>query len=103
MPYRSAGCCYTHFPVDVMMNGFNLSNWNYNDNSDLSLFIMPDDSIDLIKDYHNLVTDRLRRQILEASSHARIQCQVGIIKKIERNQHLSSYRILFHYQTYLAI
>jgi hypothetical protein len=86
-----------------MMNGFNLSNWNYNDNSDLSLFIIPDDSIDLIKDYYDLITDRLRHQILEASPYARIRRQVGIIKKVERNQHLPSYRILFHHQTYLAI
>ena len=63
----------THFPVDVMMNGFDLSNWNYNDNSDLFLFTMADDSIDPIKDYYNIMTDRLRRQILEASPHARIQ------------------------------
>jgi hypothetical protein len=72
MPYQSAGCCYTHFPVDVMMNGFDLSNSNYNDDSDLSLFIIPDDSIDLIKDYYDLMTDRLRRRILEASPNARI-------------------------------
>jgi hypothetical protein len=88
MPYQSAGHCYTHFPVDVMMNGFNLSDWDYNNDSDLSLFIIADDSIDLIKDYYDIMTDRLRRQILEASPHARIQCQVGIIKKVERNQHL---------------
>jgi hypothetical protein len=72
MPYQSAGCCYTHFQVDVMMNGLDLSNSNYNNNPDLSLFIIPDDSIDLIKDYYNLMTDRLRRQILEVSPHARI-------------------------------
>jgi hypothetical protein len=36
MPYQSAGCCYTHFMADVMINGFVLSNWNYNDDSDLS-------------------------------------------------------------------
>ncbi len=72
MPYQSAGCCYTHFPVDVMMNGFNLSNWNYNNNSDLSLFILPDNSIDTIKHEYDLMTDRLRRQILKASPHARI-------------------------------
>jgi hypothetical protein len=86
-----------------MMNGFDLSNWNYNNNSDLSLFIIPDDSIDLIKDYYNLLTDRLRHQIWEASSHARIQRQVGIMTKFKRNQCLSSYRILFLYQTYLAM
>ncbi len=55
-----------------MMNGLDLSNSNYNNNPDLSLFIIPDDSIDLIKDYYNLMTDRLRRQILEVSPHARI-------------------------------
>ncbi len=60
MPYQSTGRCYTHFLVDVMMNGFDLSNWNYNDNSDLSSFIMPDDSIDVIKDYYDLMTDRPR-------------------------------------------
>ena len=64
MPYQSANCFYTHFPVDVMIDGFNISNWNYNNK--------PDDSIDLIKDYYDLMTDRLRRQILNASPHARI-------------------------------
>ncbi len=49
MPYQSVG----DFPVDVMMNQFNLSNWNYND-SDLY------ESIDLIKDYYDIMTDRLR-------------------------------------------
>jgi hypothetical protein len=49
----------THFPVDVMMNGFDLSNWNYNNDSDLSSFIIADDSIDLIKDYYDIMTDRL--------------------------------------------
>jgi hypothetical protein len=44
MPYQSAG----DFLVDVMMNQFNLSDWNYNADSDLSLFIIPDESIDLI-------------------------------------------------------
>jgi hypothetical protein len=60
MPYQSVGHCYTHFPVDVMMNGFDISDWNYNDDSDLSLFIIADDSIDLIKDYYNIMKDRLR-------------------------------------------
>ncbi len=41
MPYQSVG----DFPVDVRMNQFDLSNWNYND--DLDLY----ESIDLIKDY----------------------------------------------------
>jgi hypothetical protein len=49
-----------------------LSNWNYNDNSDLSSFIIPDDSIDIIKDEYNLMTNRLRCGILKASPHARI-------------------------------
>ncbi len=62
MPYQSVG----DFPDDVMMNQFNLSDWNYND--DLDLY----ESIDLIKDYYNIVTDRLRRRILGASPHARI-------------------------------
>jgi hypothetical protein len=50
MPYQSTGCCYTHFPVDVMINGFNLSNW---DNSDLSPYILPDDSTDTIEEEYN--------------------------------------------------
>ncbi len=41
MLYQSVG----DFPVDVMTNQFNLSDWNYNDDSDLY------ESIDLIKDY----------------------------------------------------
>ena len=41
MPYQSVG----DFLNDDMMNQFNLSNWNYND--DLDLY----ESIDLIKDY----------------------------------------------------
>ena len=63
MPYQSVG----DFLVDVMMNQFDLSNWNYND--DLDLY----ESIDLIKDYYDIMTDRLRCQILDASPHARIQ------------------------------
>ncbi len=51
MPNQSVG----DFPVDVVMNKFDLSNWNDNDESDLS------ESIDLIKDYYNIMTDRLRR------------------------------------------
>jgi hypothetical protein len=93
MPYQSIG----DFPVDVMMNQFDLSSWNDNDESDLY------ESIDLIKDYYDFMTDRLRRQILEASPHARIRCQVGIIEKVKQNLCLSCYRILIHYQTYLAM
>ena len=62
MPYQSVG----DFPVDVMMNQFNLSDWNDNDESDLY------ESNDSIKDYYNIMTDRLRCQILDASPHARI-------------------------------
>jgi hypothetical protein len=62
MPYQSIG----DFPVDVMMNQFNLLDWNDNNDSDLY------ESIDLIEDYYNIMTDRLRRQILKASPHARI-------------------------------
>jgi hypothetical protein len=62
MPYQSVG----DFPVDVMMNQFNLSDWNYNNDSDLH------ESIDLIKDYYNIMTDRLGHRILDASPHARI-------------------------------
>ncbi len=69
MPYQSIG----DFPVNFMINQFNLSDWYKNDESDLY------ESIDLIKDYDDEMTDRLRRQILEASPHARIQHQVGII------------------------
>ena len=85
------------FPVNFMMNQFNLSNWYNNDESDLN------ESINLIKDYDDDMTDRLRRRILEASPHARIRRQVGIIEKVERNQCLSCYRVLFHYQTYRAM
>jgi hypothetical protein len=66
MLYPSVG----DFLVDVMMNQFNLSDWNYNDDSDLY------ESIDLIKDYYDIMTDRLRRLMLDASPHARIRCQV---------------------------
>ncbi len=62
MPYQSIG----DFPVNFMMNQFALSDWYDNDESDLY------ESIDLIKDYDDDMTDRLRRQILEASPHARI-------------------------------
>jgi hypothetical protein len=93
MPYQSVG----DFPVDVIMNQFDSSDWNYNNDSDLY------ESIDLIKDYYDIMTDRLRRRILDASPHARIQRQVGIIEKVKCNQYLHCYRILFHYQTYLAM
>ncbi len=90
MPYQSIG----DFLVNFMTNQFNLSNWYDNDEPDLN------ESIDLIKDYDDDMTDRLRRRILEASPHARIRRQVGIIEKVlERNQCLSCYRVLFHYQT----
>jgi hypothetical protein len=49
MPYQSIG----DFPVFFMMNQFNLSNWYDNDESDLN------ESIDLIKDYDDDMTDRL--------------------------------------------
>ncbi len=62
MPYQSIG----DFPVNFMMNQFDLSEWYDNDESDLY------ESIDLVKDYYDDMTDRLRRRILEASPHARI-------------------------------
>jgi hypothetical protein len=93
MPYKFVG----DFPVDVVMNYFDLSNWNYNDDSDLY------ESIDLIKNYYNIMTERLRHQVLDASPFAKIRRQVRIIEKVERNQCLHCYRILFHYQTYLAM
>jgi hypothetical protein len=48
MPYQSVG----DFLVDVMMNQFDLFDWNYNDDSDLY------ESIDPIKDYYNIMTHR---------------------------------------------
>jgi hypothetical protein len=94
MPYyQSVG----DFPVNVMMNQFDVSNWDDNDDSDLY------ESIDLIEDYYDIMTDMLRHQILEASPHARTRRQFGIFKKVEQNQCLSCYRILFHYQIYLAM
>ena len=93
MPYQSIG----DFPVNFMMNQFDLSDWYDNDESDLY------ESINLIKDYDDDMTDRLRRRIMEASPHARIQCQVEIFEKVEQNQCLSCYRVLFHYQTYRAM
>ncbi len=77
-----------------MMNQFDLSDWYNNDESDLY------ESIDLIEDYDDDMTDRLRCRILEASPYARNRRQVGIIEKVEQNQCLSCYRVLFHYQTY---
>jgi hypothetical protein len=62
MPYQSVG----DFPVDVMMNQFDLSNWNDNDESDLY------EPIDLTKEYYDIMIDRLRHQILKASPYARI-------------------------------
>jgi hypothetical protein len=62
MPYQSIG----DFPVNFMMNQFDLSNWYENDESDLY------ESIDLIKNYYDEMTDRLRRRISGQSPHARI-------------------------------
>jgi hypothetical protein len=93
MPYQSIG----DFPVNFMMNQFDLSDWYDNDESDFY------ESIDLIKDYCDDMTDRLRHQILEASPHTRIRRQLRINEKVERNQCLSCYRVLFHYQTYRAM
>ncbi len=103
MPYQTAGYSFTHFSIDLMINGFDLLNWNDNDESDLSPFNLPDDSTAMIEEEYNLMTDKLMHQILKASPHARIQCQVRIIKKVERYQCLSSYTILFHHQTYLTM
>jgi hypothetical protein len=52
MPYQSAG----DFLVNFMMNQFNLLDWNYNDDLDLSSLIIPDESIDLIKDYYDITS-----------------------------------------------
>ncbi len=50
MPYyQSVG----DFPVDVMMNQFNISNWDDNDDSYLY------ESIDLIQDYYDIMTDKI--------------------------------------------
>ncbi len=57
MPYQSAGCCFTHFPVDLMINGFDLLNWNYNNELDLSPFILSDESIATNEDKYGLKTD----------------------------------------------
>ncbi len=51
---------------DIFCPYHKLTDWYDNDESDLS------ESIDLIKDYDDDMTDRLRRQILEASPHSRI-------------------------------
>jgi hypothetical protein len=103
MPYQSTDRCFTHFLVDLMINGFDSSNWNNNNKSDPSPLILPDDFIVAIEDEYNLMTDRLMRGILKAPPHGRIRHQVGILKKVETNQHLSSYTILFHHQTYLTM
>jgi hypothetical protein len=55
MPYQSVG----DFPVDILMNHFDVSDWNYNDDLDIYK------SIDLIKDYYYIMTYRLRCQILD--------------------------------------
>ncbi len=75
MPYQTIG----DLPVNFMMNQFDLSDWYDNDESDLY------ESIDLIKDYDDDTTDRPRHRILDASPHARIRRQAGIIEKVERN------------------
>ncbi len=62
MPYQSIG----DFLVNFMINQFDLSDWYDNDESDLY------ESIDLIKDYYDEMTDRLRHRILEASPCTRI-------------------------------
>jgi hypothetical protein len=51
MPYQSIG----DFPTNFMMNQFDLSDRYDNDESDLYK------CIDLIKDYYDEMTDRLRR------------------------------------------
>ncbi len=51
MPYQSTG----DFLVNFMMNQFNLSDWYDNDES------YHYESIDLIKNYDDDMTDRLRR------------------------------------------
>jgi hypothetical protein len=85
MPYQSADCCFTHFLVNLMINGFDSSNWNNNNESDPSPLILLDDFIVMIEDEYDLMTDRLMRQILKASLHARIQRHVRILEKVNRN------------------
>jgi hypothetical protein len=60
MPFQFADSCFTHFPVDLMINGFDLSNWNSNDKSDLSPFILPDEFIAMIENKYNFMIERLR-------------------------------------------
>ena len=62
MSYQSIGDILVNF----MMNQFDYFDWYDNDESDLY------ESIDLIIDYDDDMTDRLRRQILEKSPLARI-------------------------------
>ncbi len=66
MPYQSIG----DFPVNFMMNKFDLSHWYDNDESDLY------ESIDLIKDYYDEMTDRLscRIFILVLQMVLHVQC-----------------------------
>ncbi len=52
--------------IDIFCPYHKLTDWYDNNELDLS------ESIDLIKDYDDDMTDRLRRRILEASPHARI-------------------------------
>jgi hypothetical protein len=52
MPYQSIG----DFPVNFIMNQFNLSNWYDNDESDLNEFI------DLIKNYDVSHNQKLTQQ-----------------------------------------
>jgi hypothetical protein len=55
-----------------MINGYDLSNWYSNNESDSSPLVLPNDFIATIEDKYDLMTDRLMYQILKASPHARI-------------------------------
>ena len=49
------------------------------------LLVGPYDCIATADHEYNLMTDRLRRQILKASPHARFWCQIGINKIVEQH------------------
>jgi hypothetical protein len=107
--YQSEDCVMHGFKFlnEVNKNdAFELSHWNNDDKlityfipmiedeNELNIFLLapyppmligPYDFIAMADHEYDLMTNRLRHQILKASHHARIQCQIGINKIAERN------------------
>jgi hypothetical protein len=127
MPYQSKNCVIHGYKFTDGYHdddAFDLSHWDNNDDSivyliptikdenELNIFLIAPYPPSLIGRYdycampdkeYDLMIDKLRKQILKASPHARIRHQIRINKIDKRNQRLASYVMHLHHQTYLTM